>query len=141
VEAVERAAVDCLVERLDRGKVLSAMALGTHLAVGVIGRELRDKSRAWLHENFGLVASGTSFLALPAVEVAELVESDELEGKEESVFELVINWAKEDEAGRKPELDRLLPLVCFPLMVDAPSAIPSGGAAGVPAPPGDAADV
>ena len=123
VEAVERAAVDFLVERLDAGNVLSAMALGTHLAVGAIGRELRDKSRAWLNKNFGLVAAEPSFLALPAAEVAELVESDELEAKEETVFESVINWVKEDEAGRKAELDRLLPLVRFPLMADAPSAI------------------
>ena len=40
VKAVERAAVDFLVERLDAGNVLSAMALGTHLAVGALGREL-----------------------------------------------------------------------------------------------------
>jgi hypothetical protein len=99
------------------------MTLGTHLAVGALGRELRDTSRAWLNKNFGLVAAEPSFLALPASEVAELVESDELEAKEEEVFESVINWAKEDEAGRKAELDRLLPLVRFPLMADAPAAI------------------
>jgi hypothetical protein len=62
-------------------------------------------------------------LALPAAEVAELVESEDLEAKEEEVFQSVINWVKEDEAGRKAELDRLLPLVRFPLMVDAPSAM------------------
>jgi hypothetical protein len=123
VEAVERAAVDFLVERLDAGNVLSAMALGTHLAVGALGRELRDKSRAWLNKNFGLVAAEPSFLELPAAEVAELVESDELEAKEEEAFEAITNWVKEDEAGRKAELDRLLPLVRFPLMADAPAAI------------------
>jgi hypothetical protein len=48
------------------------------------------------------------------------VESDELEAKEEVVFEAITNWVKEDEAGRKVELDRLLPLVRFPLMVKAP---------------------
>ena len=123
VEAVERAAVDFLLERLDAGNVLSAMALETHLAVGALGRELRDKSRAWLHKNFGLVAAEPSFLALPAAEVAELVESEELEAKDEEVFESVINWVKEDEAGRKAELDRLLLLVRFPLMAGAPAAI------------------
>jgi hypothetical protein len=45
VEAVERAAVDFLVERLDAGNVLSAMALGEHLFAGAIGRELQDESR------------------------------------------------------------------------------------------------
>jgi hypothetical protein len=123
VEAVERAAVDFLVERLDAGNVLSAMALGTHLAAGALGRELRDKSRAWLNKNFRLVAAEPSFLALPSAEVAELVKSDDLEAKEEEVFESVIHWAKEDEVGRKAELDRLLPLVRFPLMADSSSAM------------------
>jgi hypothetical protein len=35
----------------------------------------------------------------------------------------VLAWVKEDEAARKAELDRLLPLVRFPLMVGAPAAI------------------
>jgi hypothetical protein len=103
------------------------MALGAHLAVGALGRELRDKSRAWLHKNFGLVAVEPSFLALPAVEVAELVESEELEAKEEEVFGSVINWVKEAEAGRKAELDRLLPLVHFPLMAEAGAAMMEEG--------------
>jgi hypothetical protein len=37
VEAVERAAVDFIVVQLDAGNILSAMALGTHLAVGRLG--------------------------------------------------------------------------------------------------------
>jgi hypothetical protein len=55
-----------------------------------------------------------------------LVKSDELEAKEEKVFEAITNWVNEDEAGRKVELDRLLPLVRFPLMADAPSAMMRG---------------
>jgi hypothetical protein len=34
----------------------------------------------------------------------------------------VLAWVKEDAAARKAELDRLLPLVRFPLMADAPAA-------------------
>jgi hypothetical protein len=55
------------------------------------------------------------------------VDSDELEAREAEVFESVINWAKEDEAGWKAELDRLLPLVRFPLMAGAPSAMMEEG--------------
>ena len=51
------------------------------------------------------------------------MESDELEAKEEAAFEAITNWVKEDEAGRKAELDRLLPLVRFPLMTGAPAAM------------------
>jgi hypothetical protein len=49
-----------------------------------------------------------------------LVESDELEVMEEDVFAAVMSWVKEDEAGRKEELGRLLPLVRFPMMEKAP---------------------
>jgi hypothetical protein len=48
------------------------------------------------------------------------VESDERESPEEEVFAAVMAWVKEDEAARKVELVRLLPLVRFPLMADAP---------------------
>ena len=102
--------------RLDAGNVLDAMALGQHLQAGAIGRELRDKSRAWLDTNFPLVAKEPSFLQLPASEVAALVGPDELEAKEEDVFGGVLGWVKEDEAGRKAELTQLLPLVRFPMM-------------------------
>jgi hypothetical protein len=123
VTAVEQAAVDFLAERLDAGNVLDAMALGIHLSAGEIGRELRDRSRGWLNKNFGLAAAEPSFLALPSAEVVELVDSDDLEAEEESVFEFVMNWVKEDEAVRKLELDRLLPLVRFPMMKDGARAI------------------
>ena len=74
VSAVEQAAVDFLAERLDAGNVLDAMALGSHLSTGEIGRELRDRSRGCLNRNSGLAASEPSFLALPVAEVTELVE-------------------------------------------------------------------
>ena len=54
-----------------------------------------------MYKNFGMVASEPSFLALPVAEVAELVESDELVAKEQTVLESVMSWVKEDEVGRK----------------------------------------
>ena len=70
MEVVKRAAVEYLVERLDAGNVLDAMALGAHLEAGLLGRELRDKSHAWLNVNLGLVGAELSFLGLPVAEVA-----------------------------------------------------------------------
>ena len=61
VSAVEQAAVDFLAERLDAGNVLDAMALGSHLSAGEIGRDLRDRSRGWLNKNFGY-GGGADFL-------------------------------------------------------------------------------
>jgi hypothetical protein len=42
VVAVERAAVDFLVERLGAGNVLSAMAFGAHYSAGAICRGLQE---------------------------------------------------------------------------------------------------
>jgi hypothetical protein len=133
IEAVERAAVDFLVAGLDAGNVLDAMALGAHLAAGKIGRDLQEKSRAWLNKNFGLMAAEPSFLQLPVAEVAAFVESDGLEVQEEEVLAAVLDWVREDEVGRKGELGRLLPLVRFPMMaVPAPAIMEDPLIAGHP---------
>jgi hypothetical protein len=116
MEAVERVAVEYLVQRLDAGNVLDAMALGAHVEAGALGRELQDKDRAWLYANFGLVAAEPSFLQLPVDEVASFVESDDLASPEEDVFAAVMAWVKEDEAARNAELGRLLSLVRFSMM-------------------------
>jgi len=79
VEAVERAAVDFLVERLDAGNVLSAMALGAHYSAGAICRELRDSSILWVGAHFAEVAAEPSFLALSGADVAALVAPDSVE--------------------------------------------------------------
>ena len=55
-----------------------------------------------------------------------MIESDDLQMKEGEVFEAVLSWVKEDETGRKAELDRLLPLVRFPLMPMAPLLMMAG---------------
>jgi hypothetical protein len=47
------------------------------------------------------------------------LQSDDVESPEEDVFAAVLAWVKEDEAARKAELDRLLPLVRFPMMADS----------------------
>jgi hypothetical protein len=84
--------VDFLVERLDAGNVLSAMALGEHLSAGEVGLDLQDKSCAWLTKHFWLVAAEPPFLQLRAAELAGLLESDDLEGYrlEEDVFAAVV---------------------------------------------------
>jgi hypothetical protein len=123
VEAVEQAAVDFLVERLDAGNVLSAMALGAHYSAGAICRGLQEQSRAWVGKHFAQMAGEPSFLELSGTEVAGLVESDDVEAKEEEVFAAVMAWMKAEEEGRKAELDRLLPLVRFPLMQEPATAM------------------
>jgi hypothetical protein len=64
-----------------------------------------------------------SFLELSGAEVAGVVESDDVEAKEEEVLAAVMGWVKAEEAGRKAELDRLLPRVRFPLMQEPATAM------------------
>jgi hypothetical protein len=90
--------------------------LYTYLSAGAIGRELRNESICWVGQYFDEMAAEPSFLELPCAEVAALVAPDSVESQEEVVFAAVLAWVKEDEVGRKIELDRLLPLVQFPLM-------------------------
>ena len=116
VTAVEAAAVEFLADRLDPGNCFSAMGLGLHLSDSAAGRELHDRSMAFMCDSFGPVVSDPSFLEAEAEAVASLVDRDELAVAEEEVFDAVVRWVKADEVARTGALDRLLPLVRFPLM-------------------------
>ena len=74
-------------------------------------------------KHFDEMAAEPSFLALSGAQVATLVAPDSVESEEEAVFAAVLAWVKEDEAARQAELDRLLPLVRFPLMKEPATAI------------------
>ena len=82
VTAVEAAAVDFLSDRLDPGNCFSAMGLGLHLSESAAGRELHDRSMAFMCESFGPVVSDPSFLAAEAEAVASLIDRDEVDAAE-----------------------------------------------------------
>ena len=103
-------------DRLDPGKCFSAMGLGLHLSESAAGRELHDQSMAFMCQSFGPVVSDPSFLAAEAEAVASLIDRDEVAVPEEEVFGAVMRWVKEDDRMRTGALDRLLPLVRFPLL-------------------------
>ena len=67
-------------------------------------------------ESFGPVVSDPTFAAQEAEAVASLIDRDEVNAAEEEVFGAVLKWVKEDEGARVGALDRLLPLVRFPMM-------------------------
>ena len=92
------------------------MGLGLHLSESAAGRELHDRSVAFMCGSFGPVVAGPSLLAAGAEAVASLVDRDEVDAAEEEVFGAVVRWVKEDEGARGGALDRLLPLVRFPQM-------------------------
>ena len=66
--------------------------------------------------SFGPVVEDPSFLAAEAEAVASLVDRGEVNAAEEGVFGAVMRWVKEDEVARVGALDRLLPLVRFPML-------------------------
>ena len=76
--------------------------------------------------NFAAVASDPSFLAQEAEAVASLLDRDEVDAAEETVFSAAVRWVQEDEGSRAGALDRLLEVVRFPMMetVDAAMAEP-----------------
>jgi hypothetical protein len=63
---------------------------------------------------------------LPVDELASFVESDDLASPEEDVFAAVMAWVNEHQSSRVRELDRLLPLVRFPMMAK-PGLVMAGG--------------
>ena len=90
VTAVEALAVEFLAERLDPGNCFSAMGLGLHLSESAAGRELHDRSVAFMCESFGPVVSDPSFAAQEAEAVASLVDRDEVDATEEEVSGAVV---------------------------------------------------
>ena len=116
VTAVEAAAVEFLADRLDPRNCFTAMALGLHMSESAAGRELHDRSVAFMCESFGPVVSDPAFLAAEAEAVASLLDRDEVDAAEEKVFGAVVRWVKEDEGARVGALDQLLPLIRFPMM-------------------------
>ena len=126
VTAVEAAAVEFLADRLDPRNCFTAMALGLHMSESAAGRELHDRSVAFMCESFGPVVSDPAFLAAEAEAVASLIDRDDVDAAEEKVFGAVVRWVQADEGARVGELDRLLPLVRFPMMES------TGGAAAEP---------
>ena len=71
--------MEFLAERLDPGNCFTAMALGLHLSESAAGRELHDRSVAFMCQSFGPVVSDPAFLAAEAEAVASLVDRDEVE--------------------------------------------------------------
>ena len=108
--------MEFLADQLDPGNCFPAMALGLHLSESAAGRELHDRSVAFMCGSFGPKVSDPSFLAQGAEAVASLIDQDEVDVAEEEVFGAVVRWVKEDEGARAGALDQLLPLVRFPML-------------------------
>ena len=119
---VEAAAVEFLADRLDPRNCFTAMVLALHLSESAAGRELHDRSVAFMCESFGPVVADPSFAAQEAEAVASLIDQDEVDATEEEVFGAVVRWVRADEGARANDLDRLLPLVRFPMMASTAAA-------------------
>ena len=75
---------------------------------------------------YGLIVERIDGLSVDVrniLEVAALVAPDNVDSQEEEIFAAVLGWVKKDNERRATELDRLLPLVRFPLMREHATAM------------------
>jgi len=78
--------------------------------------ELAERAREMMCRRFSAVSAHESFVDMPEGLLLDLVGADSLRAKEHLVLEAVLRWVRADEDLRVPALERLLPLVRFPLM-------------------------
>ncbi|KAM9789658.1 kelch-like protein 18 [Neosynchiropus ocellatus] len=77
---------------------------------------LYDSANVFLHQNFMEVSSSDEFLDLREEDILELVDSDELNVKdEEQVFEAVLAWVHHDQENRVSLLPELMSKIRLPL--------------------------
>ncbi|XP_073968463.1 kelch-like protein 5 [Rhodnius prolixus] len=79
--------------------------------------DLRDAAIKFIAEHFVEVLKNQEFLTLPAVEVAKLLKSDELNvPSEEDIFYGVMSWVEYDKDSRSKDIANLLQCVKLPLL-------------------------
>eukprot|EP01047_Picozoa_sp_COSAG01_P022080 COSAG01_NODE_1301_length_10829_cov_20.185182_4_plen_526_part_00 len=118
VGAIEEAACEFFVGRLEADTALDALGFAERMAAGgAHGRELREQCLAYAHENFTECVATPAFVDLLPSTVQSLIESDELcVESEEVVLSALRRWYEHDTEGRAGSLQELVPLVRFPML-------------------------
>jgi hypothetical protein len=117
VDAVEKAACDFFVERIEPSTACEALAFAAaHTACGEHARGLHAQCAKYVAEHFAECSVEASFLELSREAVAEVIRSDDLAVTEEQVLAAVRAWFDHDAAGRARSLKVLMPLVRWPLL-------------------------
>jgi hypothetical protein len=121
VDAVERAAAQYFVDRLDPATAVSALAgFASEFVASANGRALQRKCLEYAQAHFGECVAEPAFLEqlTEAATVAKLLEGDEISVSETEVLAAVRAWVQHDAAARRPALRLLLPCVRFPTLPD-----------------------
>ena len=117
VGSCEKAACAFFVERLEPSTALDALDFAIQMAAGgAHGHELKQRILAYVHEHFSECVAQPGFVELPCERIAELVSSDKLNVAEEGVLAAVRKWFEHDKGTRHRSLEKLVPLIRFPLL-------------------------
>jgi hypothetical protein len=117
VDAVEKAACDFFVERIEPSTACEALAFAAaHAECGEHARGLHAQCVEYVVGHFADCCAEASFLDLPCEAVAEVIGSDELAVEEAGVASAVRAWFDHDAADRAGSLKALLQLVRWPLL-------------------------
>lgn len=117
VSAVEKAACDFFVGRLEPSNACKALAFATaHAECGQHARGLLDRCIGYVAGSFVHCSSDGSFLDLPPEVVAAVLRSDALHATEDRVVTAVREWFGRDMDSRLSSLRDLVPLIRWPLL-------------------------
>lgn len=117
VGSCEKAACAFFVERLEPSTALDALDFAIQMAAGgAHGHELKQQILAYVHQHFSECVAQPEFVELPFERIAELVSSDKLNVAEEGVLAAVRKWFEHDKGTRQRLLEKLVPLIRFPLL-------------------------
>ncbi|XP_036408769.1 kelch-like protein 10 [Megalops cyprinoides] len=79
--------------------------------------KLRDRAYRFVLHNFEeIVRTSKEFVELSLTQLSDIIESDELNVREDVVFELILQWIAHLPVERKPYISTLLPKVRMALM-------------------------
>eukprot|EP01045_Picozoa_sp_COSAG04_P023040 COSAG04_NODE_2683_length_3741_cov_2.132345_2_plen_600_part_00 len=117
VDAIEKAACDFFVERLEPSTAPAALGFAAEQSeCGVHARELVKRCLDFMMQHFVDCSADPAFVTLPSDAVARLLGSDDLPVDEENVLSALRKWVEHDSEGRRSALKELVPLVRFPLL-------------------------
>lgn len=121
VDAVELAAIQYFVDRLEPSSAVAALAGGfaSEFVASARGLELQRKCLEYVQVRFGeCVAEPTFAEQLDVPTLAQLLEGESIAVPEQDVLAAVRAWVQHDPATRRLALQQLLPCVRIPTLPD-----------------------
>ena len=117
VGAAEKVACDFFVESLEPSTACDALSFAASFAeCGAHARDLQERCVGYAVDHFAECSEDSSFVELTCEAVVQLIESEDVDVKEEAVIAAVRSWFEHDAAGRAGALESLVPLIRWPML-------------------------